>query len=81
MLNKKIKKTIIHVGYIAKVLLEGKSGKHWHSVGRFDTRPLALAYIKRRYPSATKIHIEGVRIDATPIYFAPKKKEASNDQG
>lgn len=83
----KIKKVIWNVGASLKVRLTRKNSKtghveeYWHDVPQiFGNRQQAQDYANKKFPGV-KAHVEGIRVDATPVYWEPRKRGETNDQG
>jgi len=62
-----VKKKVTHFGFRLDILQVDKNGnKTWIDRGLFHTKHLAQEYAKR-HANGAKVHIHGVKLDATPI--------------
>jgi hypothetical protein len=84
---KKPQKKMMHMGYKVSVKVAvkdhrtGAISESWYEVPiRFHNRLMADEYVKQKHPNS-KVHIEGIRLDATPIVFLGRKREEANDSG
>lgn len=82
---KKSPKKMMHMGYKVSVKMVQKDHKtgalseSWYEVPiRFQNRLLADEYVKEKHPNS-KVHIEGIRLDANPITFSRSRRDSSND--
>jgi hypothetical protein len=70
-----VKKQIIKFGFSLKVQVKDKGGQvFWQFLGTFPTKFQAEQFAKKS-SHGTKFHIEGLRVDSTPVEgFVPREK-------
>jgi hypothetical protein len=74
-MNARVKKKIVHVGFA--LFAKNPGEKQFTKVGIFAGRDTAKSYAAR-YCSRAKLHIEGVRVDMTPVTYEDARSSKSN---